>query len=102
MERPDDFLLTEHGCTCFQGHPPCSYCTDTFTCESCTDRALSNEADEGTEFGFICENCLEFYEAKCYDLSRLKLVGEDMILFILLLAYMATLNDIMMKFIIPM
>lgn len=44
------------GCGCPSGRPPCSWCTDTFTCDCCQNREYSEGAFE-TPFGFICMEC---------------------------------------------
>lgn len=45
-----------NGCSC-HCHPPCSFCVDTFTCDSCNNREYSAESEE-RPLGFICENCI--------------------------------------------
>jgi hypothetical protein len=43
-------------CSCPTGNPPCSFCTDTFICDSCENREYSAEAVQ-TDLGWICEHC---------------------------------------------
>lgn len=47
--QPDESL---GGCTCFLGHPPCSYCISTeLTCDTC-----KTKFDESLYHGFIDTN----------------------------------------------
>ena len=44
----------DEGCSCFTGHPPCSYCTSHCTCERCGQVVDNDSVDEE----IICEDCL--------------------------------------------
>lgn len=52
------------GCGCPGGHPPCSYCTDTYDCNSCGNRNYSDFAFEHKKHDYICEECWDFYSPK--------------------------------------
>lgn len=50
-----------HGCGCPGGNPPCSYCVDTYSCESCNNRHYAEYSEEHQKYGFICQDCQEYH-----------------------------------------
>lgn len=46
-----------NGCQCPTGHPPCSFCTDTYECDKCGDRY---DTDDIITFKgqYLCNRCV--------------------------------------------
>lgn len=59
--------LLDMSCSCHTGHPPCSYCVDTFNCEQCGERAYANTSEMLENGKFVCIDC---HEEVCYRLTR--------------------------------
>lgn len=51
-----------NGCTCHCGHPPCSYCVDTFECEKCGERCNAEDQAADYDEGLICLDCKDMKE----------------------------------------
>lgn len=49
--------LLDGGCSCFLGGAPCSFCTDTFECERCGERVLTEDQDVHEGEDCICDRC---------------------------------------------
>jgi hypothetical protein len=44
-------------CTCFLGHPPCSYCTSHGECEECGKKEIPNEDLQYIDGQYVCDEC---------------------------------------------
>lgn len=54
----ENWNFFDRSCTCHTGHPPCSFCVDTFICDVCDERSLAANMSE-SKLGFLCEGCTE-------------------------------------------
>lgn len=53
-----DESILDQSCSCFLGHAPCSFCTDTYECESCGTRVIAADEEEAAVNECICTDCL--------------------------------------------
>lgn len=66
----EHWSLLDGSCTCHTGHPPCSFCVDTFVCDMCNERDYADGIEE-TKLGFLCDGCTE---AECKREMRKTLI----------------------------
>lgn len=55
---PDYFWRPQRSCTCFLGHPPCSWCTEQSSCDGC------GKSFHDPDAAAICEDCQYNYTRK--------------------------------------
>jgi len=50
--------ILDRGCYCHLGMPPCTYCTDTYECETCGRRCITDEQEvDSAVQQMVCDDC---------------------------------------------
>lgn len=50
--------ILDTGCSCFLGHAPCVFCTETYECEKCGTRVITDEQEKDSAVQqMICDDC---------------------------------------------
>lgn len=63
--------LVDRGCSCHLGHPPCSFCVETYECEKCGTRVEYDDEDMDASLESICTEC--YYK----DDTKQRTEGDD-------------------------
>lgn len=63
--------ILDHGCSCHLGHAPCVYCTNTYECEECGDRVITEDQCELGQELVTCDDCIAQLDEDRDDTGKL-------------------------------